>query len=166
MIGPMPYVAVQGMIGEGFPAGRLNYWKSSLLREIGDGIIEALADFACRVPSPLTRRRHRRHPWRLRPGCFRRHCLRAPRPALRPGDPVQLDRSGRDRGQHHLDAGALRRGAPVHGGGVYVNDLDRDEGQERVREAYGANYARLAEVKQRWDPDNVFHTNHNIVPAS
>jgi FAD/FMN-containing dehydrogenase len=54
---------------------------------------------------------------------------------------------------------------PYTGTGVYVNDLDRDEGQERVREAYGANYARLAEVKQRWDPDNVFHTNHNIAPV-
>ena len=55
---------------------------------------------------------------------------------------------------------------PHAGAGVYVNDLDRDDGQERVRDAYGANYARLADVKRRWDPDNVFRANHNIAPAT
>ncbi len=57
-----------------------------------------------------------------------------------------------------------KRGKPLSG--VYVNDLDRDEGEKRVREAYGATYARLVELKRRWDPDNVFCTNHNIAPAS
>jgi FAD/FMN-containing dehydrogenase len=49
--------------------------------------------------------------------------------------------------------------------GVYVNFLG-DEGQDRVRAAYGeATYARLAEVKRRFDPDNIFHRNQNILPA-
>lgn len=55
---------------------------------------------------------------------------------------------------------------PHTGAGVYVNVRDSVEGQERVREAYGANYARLAEVKRQWDPDNVFRTNLNIAPAT
>ncbi len=50
--------------------------------------------------------------------------------------------------------------------GVYVNNLG-SEGQGRVVEAYGAaKYARLAEVKRRYDPDNVFHHNQNIAPAA
>ncbi len=49
--------------------------------------------------------------------------------------------------------------------GVYVNFLE-DEGEQRIREAYpAATYRRLAEVKRRYDPDNLFRLNQNIVPA-
>ena len=47
---------------------------------------------------------------------------------------------------------------------AYVNMLD-DEGDARVREAYGANYRRLQRLKLRYDPDNVFRSNQNIAPA-
>jgi FAD/FMN-containing dehydrogenase len=47
---------------------------------------------------------------------------------------------------------------------VYVNNLG-DEGQTRVQAAYGANYERLAEVKRRYDPDNLFRINQNVAPA-
>jgi FAD/FMN-containing dehydrogenase len=49
-------------------------------------------------------------------------------------------------------------------GGVYVNHLGADE-PERVRAAYGQNYARLAAVKRQYDPTNVFRLNQNIQPA-
>ena len=48
--------------------------------------------------------------------------------------------------------------------GVYVNQLE-DEGDKRVKEAYGANYARLAKLKAQFDPDNMFRSNQNIAPA-
>jgi FAD/FMN-containing dehydrogenase len=49
--------------------------------------------------------------------------------------------------------------------GGYVNFMMDGEGQERVRATYRDNYARLAQVKQAYDPDNVFHVNQNIKPA-
>ena len=56
---------------------------------------------------------------------------------------------------------------PHRAGGVYVNFLDADDAAARVGEAYrGATHRRLAEVKAAYDPDNVFHHNVNIRPAS
>ena len=48
----------------------------------------------------------------------------------------------------------------------YVGYLDGDDGDVAVRAAYGANYERLAEIKQKYDPGNTFHINQNIQPAS
>ena len=46
----------------------------------------------------------------------------------------------------------------------WLNYLADDDGNDAVRAAYGPNYDRLLEVKRRYDPENVFHHNHNIVP--
>jgi FAD/FMN-containing dehydrogenase len=54
--------------------------------------------------------------------------------------------------------------APFASGGVYVNFLTADEG-ERVKSAYGPNYERLAAVKRKYDPANLFRVNQNIDPA-
>jgi FAD/FMN-containing dehydrogenase len=53
-----------------------------------------------------------------------------------------------------------------HRAGVYVNFLDSDDGTSRVHEAYGDTYRRLAEVKAKYDPENVFHNNKNIQPST
>jgi FAD/FMN-containing dehydrogenase len=55
--------------------------------------------------------------------------------------------------------------APWSAEGGYVNFMDGDDG-DRVRDNFAANFERLAAVKARYDPDNVFHVNHNIVPAA
>jgi hypothetical protein len=49
-------------------------------------------------------------------------------------------------------------------GGTYVNFLTQEEGDDRVHAAYGNNYARLVEVKSKWDPKNLFWMNKNIAP--
>ena len=50
-------------------------------------------------------------------------------------------------------------------GGTYINFLTEDEGSERTKIALGKALERLAEVKKKWDPDNMFCTNRNITPA-
>ncbi len=54
---------------------------------------------------------------------------------------------------------------PTSAGGAYINFM-MDEGQDRIKASYRGNYDRLAQVKDRYDPDNIFHVNQNIQPAS
>ncbi|WP_289015785.1 BBE domain-containing protein [uncultured Methylobacterium sp.] len=54
---------------------------------------------------------------------------------------------------------------PYATGGVYANNLG-DEGGDRVRQAYGENYARLVALKTKYDPTNLFRLNQNIPPAA
>lgn len=71
--------------------------------------------------------------------------------------PTRHPRRPRDQGERELAPKAR---------GVYANFLE-DEGEDRIREAYPeATYARLAEVKRRFDPTNLFRLNQNILPAS
>ena len=53
---------------------------------------------------------------------------------------------------------------PTSAGGGYINFL-MDEGQERVKASYRRNYGRLAQLKHRYDPDNIFHINQNVQAA-
>lgn len=53
---------------------------------------------------------------------------------------------------------------PFASGGIYLNFIG-DEGQDRVRAAYGPNYDRIARVKGQYDADNIFRGNQNIKPA-
>jgi FAD/FMN-containing dehydrogenase len=70
------------------------------------------------------------------------------------------------------NAGAIRDWAvgyseaiyPYGMGGAYVNMI-MDEGEERVRQSYRGNYDRLAQIKGRYDPENVFRVNQNITPS-
>jgi FAD/FMN-containing dehydrogenase len=73
-------------------------------------------------------------------------------------------------GEHAAGETAWARGfldaLEPHRTGVYVNFLDSDDDDSRIREAYGDRvYRRLAEVKAKYDPDNVFHHNKNIRPG-
>jgi hypothetical protein len=54
---------------------------------------------------------------------------------------------------------------PFSTGGTYINFLTEDEGPERTQAALGAGLSRLAEIKARWDPENLFRTNRNITPS-
>jgi hypothetical protein len=50
--------------------------------------------------------------------------------------------------------------------GAYPNFMMDDEGEQRVRASFGENYERLAVLKGKYDPTNLFHVNHNIKPAT
>ena len=54
---------------------------------------------------------------------------------------------------------------PFSTGGTYINFQTEDEGADRIQAAYGDNFERLVEVKEKYDPTNLFRTNKNITPG-
>ena len=72
---------------------------------------------------------------------------------------------GAERDDEHIAWGRAARDvlAPWRSGGVYLNFVG-DEGEDRVRAAFGDAYERLTAVKEQYDPENLFHGNQNIRP--
>jgi len=163
-VAPVPFDALQGAFDALYPAGLQWYWRADFYDEITDAAIEAHCRFgahpptghstmhlypidgaASRVPADATAFAYREGGWA--------------------GVVVGVDP---DPGNAELISTWARdyweQLHPTSAGGAYVNFL-MDEGQERVRAAYRGNYDRLAAVKRRYDPDNAFHINQNILPA-
>ena len=169
LISSMPYAAFQGGFDDTVLHGWHYYWKATDLTGLSDDVIAVISDHAYRAGSP-----------RSYSAMF--HMGGAV--ARVPHDATAY--AGRDVGHNIIvDAvwlpdesadyataetawaqGFLAALHPHRAGSVYVNFLDADDDTSRVREAYGDRiYRRLAEVKARYDPDNVFHHNKNILPA-
>ena len=169
MIGPMPYVQVQRMMDDAFPAGRQNYWKSNFLKGLDPEAIQVIVDHVLKAPSPYsavaieqfsgavnrvgmndTAFNHRNARYNLLiVGIW-----------LDPAAKAQNVKWVRDLW------GAMR---PYSSDDVYVNYLgqEADEEAERVKSAYGPEkYARLVALKEKYDPTNLFRLNQNIRPSA
>jgi FAD/FMN-containing dehydrogenase len=162
-LAPMSYCELQQAFDADFPFGLKNYWKSSNVAELSDGAIDTMVSFmesapsmapmviidqlggaVARVPSDATAFGHRDAAYDLiiaavwsEDGEQEAH--------------VEWARSFWDAMQ------------PYATDDVYVNYLS-EEGDERVRAAYGHHYERLVELKRKYDPENVFRSNQNIQP--
>ena len=164
MVGPMPYAAVQAMFGEAFPYGRLNYWKSGLMREISDAAIETIVDHVARVPSPFSAvvfQECRGANLRVGKNQTAYYHRDTPYDFLILSNWTDPTESDRNIGWTREFSQAMQPHLPR---AVYVNDLG-DEGDERIRNAYGENYERLVELKNKYDPTNFFRLNQNIKPS-
>lgn len=157
------YLDIQSAGDATFPRGRRYYWKAQFLDEISEPAADALLEGFARAPSPLSVYVFQQVGGaiaRVAPGAtayvHRRAALDTFPAAiwLSPEDDAANIAWARDLWS------ALR---PFSSGAVYVNNLG-EEGGERVRAAYGDNYARLAALKTKYDPDNVFRLNQNIHP--
>ncbi len=165
MLVAQPYTAFQAAFDPLLAPGARNYWKSHNFREITDDLIDALIDSATKLPGPEC------------------EIFVAQLGGAAGQVPVaDTAYAGRDanfvmnvhgRWRKAADDGRIRdwaRGvfqdtARFATGGGYVNFLTEDEAQ-RVESAYGGNHARLREIKQRFDPENLFRMNQNIAPAA
>lgn len=163
-VGPVTYATLQASADGLFPRGRRYYWKSYFLRELQDGAIDVLIEWFARVPSRLSVLGLQQLG-----GAVARVAPEATafvhRDAAWDFIPISIWEDAEADERNIAWARTLWEAMrPFASGGVYVNNLG-EEGEERVLAAYGAGYARLAAVKAKYDPDNVFRLNQNIAPA-
>ena len=146
------------------PPGMRNYWKADFLDSLSDEAIDGLIDAANSTSSPLSQV-HLHHLG----GAMARVSPDATAFTHRDAAFVfNLVGTWPDSGEDDLHTSWARSSfdalRPASAGAAYVNFLG-DDGAQRVAAAYGDNYQRLAELKRRYDPDNVFRLNQNITPA-
>jgi FAD/FMN-containing dehydrogenase len=162
-VAPIPYSQVAAMIDDAAPIGIRDYWKSDYVGSLEDDLIEDVCEAFARVPSPQTAIL-----------MLRAHgeVTRLPSDATafpHRGDAFDMVVSAgwTDAADDEVNiAWARELGAKInrHSVGVYVNTMG-EEGEERIRAAYGANFDRLVSVKNRYDPTNVLRLNQNIKPT-
>jgi FAD/FMN-containing dehydrogenase len=164
-VAAVPLPAYNSAFDALYPAGHQWYWRTDYVREIPDEAIETHVEFAHRMPTPQSTM----HLYPLS-GAPTRIADDAMAWAYRDAGWVQV-MVGVDPDPAKADE--LREFAvsywdalhPYSMGGGYVNMMMADEGDERVRLTYRDNYERLAQIKAKYDPDNMFHVNQNIRPA-
>ena len=163
-VGPMPYPVMNTILDAGNPAGSLNYWLSSFTRGLPDELIEiAVARFAS-VPSPMTAILFEH----FHGAVTRVGATETAVPHRDEGWNLLLQSVWTDPADTATHVAWTRETfaalRPHLGSGRWLNYLGDDQADDAIRAAYGPNYDRLVEVKRRYDPGNVFHLNHNIVP--
>ncbi len=163
-LGAMPYPALQSMLDQVAVPGRRYYLKSNFVGELYDDALDVLIDAYMRVPSPLSaillvqmggavsRMEHATTAFYHRDAAMSFSAFASWTDPAEDQASIDWTRQLWEKLQPHMPAG------------VYVNEL-ADEGEERVRAAYGPAYDRLALLKQKYDPDNLFSLNQNIRPA-
>jgi FAD/FMN-containing dehydrogenase len=164
-VGRMPYSVMNTLMDEAYPTGSLNYWLSSFTRGLPDELLDTMVDRFASVPSPMsaillehfhgavtrvgvtdTAVPHRSEGWNLL----------IPSVWMDPADTaknIAWTRETHAALAPHLDEAR------------WLNYLGDDQGLDALRGAYGPNYERLLAAKRRYDPENVFHHNHNIDPG-
>ena len=165
-MGEMPFPAINAMFDPFFPKGLQWYWKGDFVKNLSGSAIDTHIAQAANAPSDL--------------------CLMHLYPVDGAAQRVPRDAtawSARDATWSMVIAGidpdpkkaeALKAWGraywkavhPFNLPGAYVNFLMDDEADDRVQASYGENYARLAAIKARYDPRNLFRVNQNIRPAA
>jgi FAD/FMN-containing dehydrogenase len=164
----MPYTALQSMLDDGGPKGIRGYFKAEFLEDLEGDVIDKLVEHGAKRPGPLvqllmepmggaisrvgeddTALGRRDVPW-----CY--HALA-----------MWMEPDQETADAHIAWAKGLADDLKPHSTeGVYLNYIS-DEGEERVRSTYGpVKYDRLVALKDRYDPDNMFHLNQNISPSA
>ncbi|KAA5546382.1 FAD-binding oxidoreductase [Adhaeribacter rhizoryzae] len=165
LVGPLPVPALQSMFDPLMPTGMQWYWKGDYVKELTDEAIDLYIKYGSQLPTMLStlhlypingaaaRVDKKATAWNYRDAIYAMVIA-----GIDP-DPANKD---------IITNWAKDYWQAVHPyslGGSYINFM-MEEGQDRVKATYGDNYNRLVEIKNKYDPDNLFRVNQNIIPAS
>jgi len=163
-VGPIPHPALQGMFDALYVPGYQWYWRADYMNELSDKAIDAHIKHGSEMPTmwstmhmyPVNgaagRIKNDATPWSYRDATWAQVIVGVdPDPANR--DLVTKWTKDYWEALH-----------PYSAGGAYINFM-MDEGQDRIRATYKDNYDRLAMIKAKYDPNNLFRVNQNIKPA-
>ena len=164
-MGMMPMPAINGLFDPFFPKGLQWYWKGDFVKSLSDEAIDVHIAQAAQAPSPFCL-------MHLYPidGAVRRVAKTATAWPTRDAT-YSMVIAGIDPDPKNADAlkawgrSYWKAVHPFNMEGAYVNFMMDDEADGRVQATYGENYARLASIKAKYDPKNLFRVNQNIKPA-
>jgi FAD/FMN-containing dehydrogenase len=164
-VGPMPVPVLQSMFDALYPPGLQWYWKGDFVKDLPEEAIDVHMQFGNQLPSALStmhlypingaaaRVANNETAWSYRDSTY------AMVIAGIESDPYNKEvviNWARDYWK------ALH---PYSAGGSYINFM-MEEGEDRVKATYGSNYQRLVEIKNKYDPNNLFRVNQNILPTA
>jgi len=162
--GPMPVPALQSMFDPILPPGLQWYWKADFINELSDDAIAIHQHYGEQMPTwqstmhlyPINGQASKvgknKTAWNYRDSTW------AMVIAGIDGDPLNKEMIT----QWAKDYWNAMH--PYSAGGAYINFM-MEEGEDRIKATYGENYAKLVEVKTKYDPENLFRVNQNIKPA-
>jgi FAD/FMN-containing dehydrogenase len=163
LAGPIPYPALQSLFDRLYPLGHQWYWKADFVRILADEAIALHLKHAAMLPTmqstmhlyPINgaaaRVKKDSTPWYHRDATWASVMV-----GVDP-DPANKEKISTWAKEY------WRELHPYSAGGAYVNFM-MEEGEDRIRATYGENYDRLAKIKKRYDPANLFRVNQNIKP--
>jgi FAD/FMN-containing dehydrogenase len=166
LLAPMPYGQLQSALDDTEPKGRHYYWRTEYLAELDDELLDTCRELAQECPT--------------RDSEIAILHLGGAIGDRDPDDGAVGNRDARyacgvlgmwEAGEPGAQSfpqwvrDASERLRPFSTGGSYINLQTADEGDDRIRATYGENFERVLEVKQAYDPDNLFRSNRNIRPA-
>jgi FAD/FMN-containing dehydrogenase len=164
LVGAVPFPVLQSLFDGLYPPGLQWYWKADFFREISDEAIALHVEHAAKLPTMLST-------VHLYPINGATHRLSASDTAFSFRDAsfaeviVGVDPDPANNAR--MISWARDYWSALHphsAGGAYVNMM-MNEGQDMIKAAYRDNYPRLAEIKAKYDPTNLFRVNQNIKPA-
>lgn len=161
---PMPFPAMQQLLEGGYPDGTRNYWKSTFLTSLSDEALDVIIDHGNRGRSPLSG-----IVIEFYGGAATRIAPDATAFAQRQAEyNIVISAQWMDSAEDDRHIGWARdlwEALKPHSSGGQVLTLTSDTGEDATRAGFGANYARLAKLKAKYDPTNFFSINQNVEPA-
>jgi len=163
-VGPMPYPAIQTLFDGLLPPGMQWYWRADFFNDLGPELSARHKEYGSKIPTPLSQM----HLYPLTGAVSRVPTDETPwayRDAKYAGVIVGVD-------PDPANANKITEWTkeywealhPYSSGGAYLNFI-MNEGQERIKASYRQNYDRLAKIKKKYDPNNFFRVNQNILPV-